>query len=83
MLISLLEEPPQEMARALGIRASQNWISMPFPSTSLLQAIAQVMAEGSVRATIGRSLALHEAPLAHELSETGHGRGRIVLQIAG
>ena len=29
-----------------------------------------------------RTFALHEAPQAHQLSETGHGRGRIVLHIA-
>ena len=32
--------------------------------------------------TMARIFSLPEAKLAHELSQTGHGRGRIVLHIA-
>jgi hypothetical protein len=33
--------------------------------------------------TLDRIFSLREASLAHELSQRGHGRGRIVLHIAG
>jgi NADPH:quinone reductase-like Zn-dependent oxidoreductase len=81
-LISLLVQPSQEQAEARGIRAMKNTSSLPYPSSSLLQTIAQLMDEGRVKTTIARTFPLHEANLAHELSQTGHGRGRIVLQIA-
>ncbi|MFL5628259.1 MAG: NADP-dependent oxidoreductase [Ktedonobacteraceae bacterium] len=81
-LVSLLEQPSQEKARELGIRAMKNTASLPFPSSDLLQTIAQLIDEGQVKVTLARTFPLHEASFAHELSQTGHGRGRIVLHIA-
>jgi len=82
-LVSLLEQPSQEKARELGIRAMKNTAALPFPSSSLLQSIAQLIDKGQVKAIVGKTFTLHEARQAHELSQTGHGRGRIVLHIAG
>ncbi len=81
IVVSLLEEPSQEQARALGIRAMKNTASLPFPSTQLLQTIANSIAEGRVNATIAHVFPLRDAPRAHVLSQSGHGRGRIVLQV--
>jgi NADPH:quinone reductase-like Zn-dependent oxidoreductase len=47
-----------------------------------LRTIAQLIDEGRLKVTITRTFSLREASLAHELSQTGHGRGRIVLRIA-
>ncbi|GHO87377.1 NADP-dependent oxidoreductase [Dictyobacter formicarum] len=83
ILISLLgEEPSQQEANRLGIRAMQNAPTFPFPSNSLLQNIARLMAEGQIKTTVARTFPLSEASHAHALSEIGHGRGRIVLQVA-
>lgn len=82
ILVSLLVDPSQEQARELGIRATKNTASLPYPSTRLLSDIAQSMAEGQVRTVVAQTFPLHEARRAHELSQTGHGRGRIVLHIA-
>lgn len=82
VLISLVEEPSQGLALQRGIRASMNAVTQPFPSTTLLETIADLMAEGAVKATIARTFALSEVRQAHELSETGHGRGRIVLDLS-
>ncbi len=81
-LVSLLEQPSQEKAEARGIRAMRNTVALPFPSSSLLQTIAQLIDKGHVKVTLARAFPLREASLAHELSQTGHGRGRIVLHIA-
>lgn len=81
MLVSLLEQPSQEKAQERGIRAVKNTATLPFPSRRLLQTIAQLMEEGQIRTLVGKSFPLHEAHLAHELSQRGHGRGRIVLHI--
>src|SRR5712692_1033169 len=81
-LVSLLEQPSQEKAQERGIRAMKNTATLPFPSSNFLQTIAQLIAEGHVRAIVGKTFPLHEARQAHELSQTGHGRGRIVLHIA-
>jgi NADPH:quinone reductase-like Zn-dependent oxidoreductase len=81
-LVSLLEQPPQDEAQARGIRATNNSVTQPFPSSSLLQTLARLIVAGELTVTLGPIFALHEAPQAHELSQAGHGRGRIVLHIA-
>jgi NADPH:quinone reductase-like Zn-dependent oxidoreductase len=78
-LVSLLEQPSLELAQRYGIRARKN---AALPTSSLLRTIAQLIDEGYLRVTIAHTFPLREASLAHELSQTGHGRGRIVLHIA-
>ncbi len=77
-LVSLLEQPSPDLAQQYGIHAKKNAIS---PTSSLLRTIAQLIAEGHVKPTIARTFSLSEAKQAHELSQSGHGRGRIVLHI--
>jgi NADPH:quinone reductase-like Zn-dependent oxidoreductase len=77
-LISLLEQPPQEKAQERDIRALNNAV---LPTNEHLRTIAQLIAEGQIKAIAGKTFSLPEAPQAHELSQSGHGRGRIVLHI--
>jgi NADPH:quinone reductase-like Zn-dependent oxidoreductase len=77
-LISLLEQPPQEKAQERDIRALNNAV---LPTNEHLRTIAQLIAEGQIKAIAGKTFPLPEAPQAHELSQSGHGRGRIVLHI--
>lgn len=78
-LISLLEQPSPELVRGTGVDARKN---AALPTNEQLQTIAQLITEGVLTVTIARTFPLREAHLAHELSQTGHGRGRIVLHIA-
>jgi len=78
VLVSLLEQPPPALAQERGIRAMNN---AALPTSELLETIAQLIVTGQVRATTGQTFALHQAQLAHALIQTGHGRGRIVLQV--
>jgi len=77
-LVSLLEQPSQEQARERGVRAMSN---AALPTSEHLQIIADLIVAGQLRPTIERVFALREARQAHKLSQTGHGRGRIVLTI--
>lgn len=77
-LISIVDEPPADLAQELGIRATHN---ATIPASEHLRKIVQLIDEGHARPTIQQAFALSEAHLAHELCETGHGRGRIVLSI--
>src|SRR5712692_10071764 len=79
-LISTAGQPSQEKARELGIRAL--FFTGSRPSSERLQAIAQLISEGQLKVTLSRIFPLREASLAHALSQSGHGRGRIVLHIA-
>jgi NADPH:quinone reductase-like Zn-dependent oxidoreductase len=78
-LVSLLEEPSSELAQRYGIHAGKNAIP---PTSGLLRTIAQLIEQGHVKATIAQTFSLREARQAHEQSQSGHGRGRIVLHIA-
>ncbi|MEP7286209.1 MAG: NADP-dependent oxidoreductase [Chloroflexota bacterium] len=82
IVISLLEQPSHEKAQECGIRATMNAVSFPYPSSSLLETIAQLMADGVVKTVVAKEFSLHEVQEAHELCETGHGRGRIILHVA-
>jgi NADPH:quinone reductase-like Zn-dependent oxidoreductase len=50
--------------------------------TELLQTFAHLIDAGQVKVVIEKVFPLSEASQAHELSQHGHGRGRIVLHIA-
>lgn len=78
-LVSLLEQPSAELARRYGVHAKKN---ATLPTSSQLRVIAQLIVEGRVKPIIARTFPLREARQAHELSQSGHGRGRIVLHIA-
>ncbi|MEH7380949.1 NADP-dependent oxidoreductase [Bacillus sp. JJ1533] len=78
-LISLLEQPSLEKANKRGIKALKpNRLS----TIADLKDIAQLMEEGIVKAIISKTFPLHEVRRAHEVSQIGHGRGRIILHIA-
>lgn len=47
-----------------------------------LKQLAELMKEGRLKVTIEKVFPLSEADKAHELSEAGHVRGKIILQVA-
>ena len=68
--------PPEEAARERGARAELLIMS---PDSDQLARIADLVAAGEVRVEIAEVLPLAEVGRAHELSESGHARGKIVL----
>ena len=53
------------------------------PGNDLLNRIAGLVDEGKLRPDVGTILPLQEARQAHELIQTGHTRGKIVLRVTG
>ena len=51
------------------------------PGNDVLNRIAGLVVEGKLRPDVGTILPLREARQAHELIQTGHTRGKIVLRI--
>lgn len=78
-LVTIAGQPPEEKVKERGVRVALFSASV---SSKLLQTFAQLIDEGQVKVAIGRVFPLRDARQAHELSESGHGRGRIVLHIA-
>jgi NADPH:quinone reductase-like Zn-dependent oxidoreductase len=78
MLVTIANAPPEEAARARGVRAELLVMS---PNPEQLARIAELVAGGEVHVEISEVLPLTEVQRAHELSESGHTRGKIVLTV--
>jgi NADPH:quinone reductase-like Zn-dependent oxidoreductase len=78
VLVTIASAPPEEAARARGVRAEMLVMT---PSSEQLARIAELVAGGEVRVEISQVLPLTEVRRAHELSESGHTRGKIVLTV--
>lgn len=76
-LISIVSQPDDELAKNVAV-AESIWLQ---PDGKQLQAIADLMADGKVKSVIGHTYPLTAEGVkeAHELSETHHAKGKIVL----
>src|SRR5580704_16986691 len=79
ILVSIVQPPSQELAAKYGVRAL---FYGGHPSSSNLAEIARLIDSGKVKTVVETVLPLAEARRAHELSESGHARGKIVLKAA-
>ncbi|GHO50560.1 NADP-dependent oxidoreductase [Ktedonospora formicarum] len=81
-LISIATPPPMEQAAERGVQAMFSRGESSLPLETLLPQLVRLIEKGHLKVTVGKIFALSEVQKAHELSQSGHGRGRIVLQIA-
>jgi NADPH:quinone reductase-like Zn-dependent oxidoreductase len=78
VLVTIAGSPPEQAARERGVRAELLVMS---PSSEQLARIAELVASGEVRVEIAEVVPLADAARAHELSESGHTRGKIILAV--
>lgn len=78
-LVTLTDKPSQEKAQQRNVRVLSRTANV---TGELLQTFAQLIDEGKVKIEVAQKLPLSGVQKAQELSERGHGRGRIVLHIA-
>lgn len=76
--MSIAGRPDEARARERGVRVARFSAQI---SADLLGTVARLIEEGQVRVTVGATFPLSEARQAQELSQSGHGRGRIILRI--
>ena len=81
ILVVVAGMPDAEKAASLGVRTSN--VRAPEVTTPILEELGRLAASGALVPQVGPVFSLDEAAEAHATSETGHGRGRIVLQVAG
>jgi NADPH:quinone reductase-like Zn-dependent oxidoreductase len=79
VLVTIANAPPEQAASERGARAELLVMS---PSSEQLARIAGLVADGAVRVEIAHMFPLSGARQAHELSEAGHTRGKIVLEVS-
>jgi NADPH:quinone reductase-like Zn-dependent oxidoreductase len=78
ILVATLGISSPEAARQRGVRGEG---VMVHPDTAQLAQIAALIDAGSLKPTVTTVLPLAEAAQAHELSQTGHTGGKIVLRV--
>ena len=78
ILVTIASAPPEDAAGERGVRAELLIMS---PDSEQLARIAELVAAGDVHVEIAEVLPLAEVARAHELSESGHTRGKIVLTV--
>jgi NADPH:quinone reductase-like Zn-dependent oxidoreductase len=76
ILVTIASAPPEEAAKARGARAE---LLIQSPNPDQLSTIADLVAAGDVRIEIADVIPITEIQDAHELSESGHVRGKLVL----
>ena len=79
ILVSLVQPPSENLAAKYGVRAL---FYGAHASSSNLAEIAKLIDSGKVKTVVGTVLPLAEARRAHELIQSGHTRGKIVLKAA-
>src|SRR6266404_4508030 len=77
-LVTTVEFPSEEKAREFGVKVARVFGK---PNAKELAEITQLVDEGKLKAHVSTVLPLAEVKKAHQLSESGHTRGKIVLQI--
>ena len=78
-LISVGGQPDQAKAQKKNVRTE--FFSAQV-SSDLLNTFAGLIQKGDLKVTIGTTYPLEKAGEAHQHSKGGHGRGRIILQVA-
>ncbi len=78
-LVSIAGQPDEAKANELGVRIARFSAQV---NSELLGTFAKLINEGQIKAVVGETFSLAEAPKAHDISQSGHGRGRIILRVA-
>jgi NADPH:quinone reductase-like Zn-dependent oxidoreductase len=78
ILVTIASAPPEDAARERGVRAE---LAIQHPDSDQLARIGDLVASGEVRVELAEVLPIAEVARAHELSETGHTRGKLVLTV--
>jgi len=77
-LITIAGQPDEAKARELGVRTARFSAQV---NSELLSMFAKLIDEGQIKTFVGETYLLSEAGKAHEISQSGHGRGRIILRV--
>lgn len=79
ILISIVGQPDQKVAQEKGVRAAGMLVK---PDAQQLAQIVALIDAGRIKVTLSATLPLQDAAKAHQMIETGHTRGKIVLRVA-
>jgi NADPH:quinone reductase-like Zn-dependent oxidoreductase len=78
LFVTIAARPAEDAGKAQNIRA----VSAGRASADKLKQVSRLIEAKQLKPVVGEVFPLTEVRRAHELSQTGHGRGRIILHIA-
>jgi NADPH:quinone reductase-like Zn-dependent oxidoreductase len=78
ILVSVVHPPTETRAGKTGVRGSFVRIR---PNASILRQLAKLVDDGVVRPVVEAEFSLKNIQKAHELSESGHAQGKIVIHV--
>ena len=81
ILVTIVGAPDQEQADKYGVKGVR--VGRASNSVEIFNTVNALFTSGKVKPLVQKVFSLEEAKQAHELSETTHGRGRIVLAVSG
>ena len=79
ILVSTLEHPHAEIAESHGVNAAMVYSNPPIGET--LKMVSRLIDDGHLNPVVSKVLPLNEVKKGHQLIETRHSRGKIVLQV--
>ena len=77
-MVCLMAEPFTDRSAEFGVTVTQAPV---LPRKDILEALLKMLADGSLRVPIEATLPLSDFRRAHELSQTGRTRGKVVLEL--
>ncbi|MDA0233012.1 MAG: zinc-binding dehydrogenase [Chloroflexi bacterium] len=81
ILVTIAGAPDDKQAERHGVRGVS--VGRPLNSTEIFNTVNELFTSGKAKPLVQKVFPLEQARQAHELSETTHGRGRIVLKVSG
>jgi NADPH:quinone reductase-like Zn-dependent oxidoreductase len=78
LMVCLTAEPFTDRSAEFGVTVTQSQV---LPRKDILEAVLKMLGDGSLRVPIEATLPLQDFRRAHELSQTGRTRGKIVLEL--
>lgn len=78
ILVSILGPPDEKTAAEFGVRGEGVFVQ---PDAQQLTSLAQLIDNGNLKPVVTEVLPLADVAKAHEMSETEHVRGKIVLEV--
>jgi NADPH:quinone reductase-like Zn-dependent oxidoreductase len=80
ILVSIVGAPDEEKAKKHGVRGVR--VGRPTNSKEIFETVNELYLSVGVIPEVQKVFPFEQVKQAHELSETTHGRGRIVLKIS-
>ena len=78
ILVSIVQPPAEARAEEAGVTGKFVFIQ---PNAEILRRLAELIDAGIVRPVVGAEFSLKDISKAHELSESGRARGKIVIHV--